>query len=84
MDKTEWEELKKSVKDIHEAIVGSTSRVGLIEWQRSQDTKIVDLATRITKIEMTKESVISQILNKLWLAAWAAVTGIMASKLGGV
>lgn len=79
----DWDQLKKSVQDIHEAIVGSTNKVGLIEWQRTQDVKITDLAARLTRLELAKESVVGQVLNKLWVAVWAAFMGLMASKIGG-
>lgn len=78
----DWDQLKKSVQDIHEAIVGSTNKVGLIEWQRTQDVKITDLAARLTRLELAKESVVGQVLNKLWVAVWAALMGLMASKIG--
>jgi hypothetical protein len=79
----DWDQLKKSVQDIHEAIVGSTNKVGLIEWQRAQDVKLVDLGARLTRLEQARESVISQVLKQLWIAAWASFMGILASKIGG-
>ena len=78
----EWDRLKQSVQDIHEAIVGNTNKVGLIEWQRTQDVKLTDLAARITRLESTKESFTSQILNKVWILAWAALMGAIGSKMG--
>lgn len=78
----EWMKLKQSVQDIHEAIVGNTTKVGLIEWQRTQDVKLTDLAARITRLETSKESFVSQVLNKVWILAWAAMMGAVGSKLG--
>lgn len=78
----ELKQIKQSIQDIHDAIVGNTTKVGLIEWQRTQDVKLTDLAARITRIEASKESFISQVLNKVWILAWAALMGAIGSKMG--
>jgi hypothetical protein len=83
MDNQDWNDLRKSVSDIHEAIVGSTNKVGLIEWQRAQDVKLADLGARLTRLESAKDSVIATILRQLWLAAWASFIGALAYKIGG-
>lgn len=83
MDEKEWAELKQAVKAIYESIVGTTDKVGLIEWQRNQDVKITDLQTRITRLEDAKESAIKTVVRQLFLAAWAAILGAMTAKFGG-
>lgn len=82
MEPIEWDNLRKSVQDIHEAIVGSTNKVGLIEWQRAQDVKLADLGARLTRLEQARESVMTQVLKQLWITAWAAFMGILAAKMG--
>lgn len=78
----ELKSIRQSLQDIHEAIVGNTSKVGLIEWQRTQDVKLTDLAARLTRLEASKEGFVSQVLNKVWILAWAALMGAIGSKMG--
>jgi len=70
------------LQDIHNAVVGTTTKVGLIALNIAQDVRIGQLEDRIKSLEAAKASSVKAVLDKVFTTAWAALMGWLASNLG--
>jgi len=67
---------------IHDTVVGSTEKIGLIALNIAQDVKLSQLEDRIKVLEAAKAASVKTILDKLFTTAWAALMGWLASSIG--
>lgn len=76
-------EQARMLQDIHDAVVGSTEKVGLIALNIAQDVKMSGLEERIKALEVAKATSIRSVLDKLFTTAWAAFMGwLLSSSVG--
>jgi len=76
-------EQAQMLQRIHDVVVGSTERVGLIALNIAQDVKLQQLEDRIKALEVAKAMSIKSVLDKVFTTAWAALMGWLASNMSG-